>query len=206
MRKHRKILISRVLILIVAILSVLCILGAVILFFTMMFNGSDSTDPTTPSPSAEVMESTSIEGTIVDATMNTLSIVTDDGRVLAFNTENMDSTTSGNGLFIDTRVRIDYQENLKDSSVRQFVMVQDITVLSGSTIVTPVESETPQTIAPTDNPQETTTPQSTADATPQPTPSVDPIEARAQQILDTMSIEEKIGQMFIARCLELTLL
>ena len=206
MRKHRKILISRVLILIVAILSVLCILGAVILFFTMMFNGSDSTDPTTPSPSAEVMESTSIEGTIVDATMNTLSIVTDDGRVLAFNSENMDSTTSGNGLFIDTRVRIDYQENLKDSSVRQFVMVQDITVLSGSTIVTPVESETPQTIAPTDNPQETTTPQSTADATPQPTPSVDPIEARAQQILDTMSIEEKIGQMFIARCLELTLL
>ena len=193
MRKHRKILISRVLILIVAILSVLCILGAVILFFTMMFNGSDSTDPTTPSPSAEVMESTSIEGTIVDATMNTLSIVTDDGRVLAFNSENMDSTTSGNGLFIDTRVRIDYQENLKDSSVRQFVMVQDITVLSGSTIVTPVESETPQTIAPTDNPQETTTPQSTADATPQPTPSVDPIEARAQQILDTMSIEEKIG-------------
>ena len=206
MRKHRKILISRVLILIVAILSVLCILGAVILFFTMMFNGSDSTDPTTPSPSAEVMESTSIEGTIVDATMNTLSIVTDDGRGLAFNSENMDSTTSGNGLFIDTRVRIDYQENLKDSSVRQFVMVQDITVLSGSTIVTPVESETPQTIAPTDNPQETTTPQSTADATPQPTPSVDPIEARAQQILDTMSIEEKIGQMFIARCLELTLL
>ena len=73
MRKRRKILISRVLILIVAILSVLCILGAVILFFTMMFNGSDSTDPTTPSPSAEVMESTSIEGTIVDATMNTLS-------------------------------------------------------------------------------------------------------------------------------------
>lgn len=137
MRKHRKILISRVLILIVAILSVLCILGAVILFFTMMFNGSDSTDPTTPSPSAEVMESTSIEGTIVDATMNTLSIVTDDGRVLAFNSENMDSTTSGNGLFIDTRVRIDYQGNLDDSSVRQFVMVQDITALSGSTIVTP---------------------------------------------------------------------
>ena len=206
MRKHRKILISRVLILIVAILSVLCILGAVILFFTMMFNGSDSTDPTTPSPSAEVMESTSIEGTIVDATMNTLSIVTDDGRVLAFNTENMDSTTSGNGLFIDTRVRIDYQGNLDESSVQQSVMVQNITVLSGSTIVTPVESETPQTIAPTDIPQETTTPQPTATATPQPTPSVDPIEARAQQILDTMSIEEKIGQMFIARCLELTLL
>ena len=87
MRKHRKILISRVLILIVAILSVLCILGAVILFFTMMFNGPDSTDPTTPSPSAEVMESTSIEGTIVDATMNTLSIVTDDGRVLAFSSK-----------------------------------------------------------------------------------------------------------------------
>ena len=193
MRKHRKILVSRVLILIVAILSVLCILGAVILFFTMMFNGSDSTDPTTPSPSAEVRESTSIEGTIVDATMNTLSIVTDDGRVLAFNSENMDSTTSENGLFIDTRVRIDYQGNLDDSSVQQSVMVQDITVLSGSTIVTPVESETPQTIAPTDNPQETTTPQSTADATPQPTPSVDPIEARAQQMLDTMSIEEKIG-------------
>ena len=205
MRKHRKILISRVLILIVAILSVLCILGAVILFYTMMFNGTDSTDPTTPSPSAEVMESTCIEGTIVDATMNTLSIVTDDGRVLAFNTENMDSTTSVNGLFIDTRVRIDYQGNLDDSSVQQSVMVQDITVLSGSTIVTPVESETPQTIAPTDNPQETTTPQSTADATPQPTPSVDPIEPRAQQMLDTMSIEEKIGQMFIARCLELTL-
>ena len=139
------------------------------------------------------MESTSIEGTIVDATMNTLSIVTDDGRVLAFNSENMDSTTSENGLFIDTRVRIDYQGNPDDSSVQQSVMVQDITVLSGSTIVTPVESETPQTIAPTDNPQETTTPQPTADATPQPTPSVDPIETRAQQILDTMSIEEKIG-------------
>ena len=201
MRKHRKILISRVLILMVAGLSILCILGAVILFFTMMFKSNDSVGSTTPSPTVDVMESTRVEGTIIDATMNTLSIVTDDGRVLAFNTENVDSTSTGDGLFIDIRIRIDYQGILDDTSVEQNVVVHSVEVINGST--TPRNKpEVDPTVESTDLPQPTSTPQPTPTPTAQPTPTQDPILAKGQAILNNTSIEEKVGQTFIARCPE----
>ena len=50
--------------------------------------------------------------------------------------------------------------------------------------------------------QETSTPQPTPTPTALPTPTQDPILAKGQAILNNTSIEEKVGQMFIARCPE----
>lgn len=140
-----------------------------------------------------------IEGTIVDATMNTVSIITPDGQVLAFATDGV-TVESENGLFLDAAIKINYQGALESTSVVQNVTIQSIEVLPSSPAQSqvPIETAVVETIAP--SPVVTPTPQPTQ--TPEPTPEVDPITLRAQQILETMSIEEKIGQMFIARCPE----
>ena len=114
--------------------------------------------------------------------------------VLAFSNENA-NIQSENGLLLDQLIRINYQGELDSESVIQNVNVSTIEVLnSDPTNTTPIVSEPPldETIVPTIVP----TP------TPSPTPSIDPITARAQQILNDMTIEEKVGQMFIARCPE----
>ena len=110
--------------------------------------------------------------------MNTLSIVTDDERVLAFNTENVDSTSTGDGLFIKMRARIDYQGILDDASVEQNVVVNTIEVIHGST-TTENQPEVDPTVESTDLPQPTSTPQPTPTPTALPTPTQDPILATA---------------------------
>lgn len=140
-----------------------------------------------------------VEGTIVDATMNTVSIITPDGQILAFATDGV-TVESENGLFLDAAIKINYQGALESTSVVQNVTIQSIEVLPSSPAPSqaPIETAVVETIAP--SPVVPPTPQPTQ--TPEPTPELDPITLRAQQILETMSIEEKIGQMFIARCPE----
>ena len=63
-------------------------------------SGEQSGDPM---PADESM----VEGTIVDAAMNSIVIRTEDGKELSFSTEDADKTAC-NGLLVDSQVRIYY--------------------------------------------------------------------------------------------------
>lgn len=121
-----------------------------------------------------------LRGTVEDATMNTLTVRGEDGERYTFATEGVAITTGKDGLLIGDSVVLTFRGALDASLPAQNVEILSIAV--GDRETQPEETPGP--------PPE--------DGSPSPNPAAE----QAQSILETMTLEEKVGQMFIARCPE----
>lgn len=121
-----------------------------------------------------------LRGTVEDATMNTLTVRGEDGERYAFGTEGVAITAGKDGLLIGAPVTLTCRGALDASLPAQNVEILSVTV--GDKEAEPGETPGP--------PLEDST------------PSPDPAAEWAQSILEAMTLEEKVGQMFIARCPE----
>ncbi len=82
--------------------------------------------PPAPSPPAE--EPKAISGTVYDATMNTLTLITDDRKVYAFATEGVDTRVTDSGIIIGYPVTVEYYGQLDDGTREQTVSLDHIEV------------------------------------------------------------------------------
>lgn len=123
-----------------------------------------------------------LEGTIEDATMNTLTVQGDDHCKYHFGTDSVDISTGRTGVVIGNPVTISYRGKL-DSNVS----VQKVELLS---------------ITVTDADSDTNKPEAADETSEDTEPSTPPaaVTQKAQEILSKMTLDEKVGQMFIARC------
>lgn len=129
--------------------------------------------------SADVMrEEKSIEGIIKDALMHTIVIETADGKTYEFNTGQANIKAGSDGILLGEPVTVYFLGELDSSRTVQNVEVRSI-------VVNNMESQTVSETAPP--PTEPSAPQAGEETT---------------RILGSMSLEEKVGQMFIARCPE----
>lgn len=122
-----------------------------------------------------------LRGIIKDATMNTLTVQGEDEFEYHFNTENIHISTEKTGLIIGNSVTITYRGKLALNVSTQKVEILSITV---------TDRDSENDIAPPDETEITET-NTTTVAT-----------QKAQEILSNMTLEEKVGQMFIVRCPE----
>lgn len=119
-----------------------------------------------------VQEIKELHGIVKEAAMNTL-IVTSKGKDYHFMTTDVDVTTEETGILIDNPVLVYYRGILKENSDGEEVEIVKIQVMDKKDIINEKSNENIDT-------QEV-------------------IKNKALEILDRMSIEEKVGQMFIAR-------
>lgn len=77
----------------------------------------------------EVVESSKIEGIVVDATMNTIVIETAEGKQYYFATEGASIDAGTNGIIIGDTVEITFKGQLDDSQESQTVEVESIKVI-----------------------------------------------------------------------------
>ena len=119
-----------------------------------------------PAP-AETAAPHTLRGTIADASMNTLTVETEDGARYMFHIDGAEIDAPG-GLLLGGAVSVTYLGTLTGGAE-----VQDVEV-------TALTAETPA---------------------PAPTPTAEPTaEEQAAAILAGLTEEEKVGQLFIARC------
>lgn len=134
----------------------------------------------TTQSSADVMqEEKSIEGIVKDALMHTIVVETEDGKTYEFDTSRADIVAGSNGILLGEAVTVYFFGELDPSRTAQNVEAYSIVVgdIQSSQAVSETEPSSPE-------------------------PSVPDAEEQVQRILDDMSLEEKVGQMFIARCPE----
>ncbi len=112
-----------------------------------------------------------IEGVIEDGMMHTVLIADSDGQIYQFDKSNAEITTGESGMRIGNPITITYTGELDPTQT-----AQQVTVLS---IVVKDTAQWEQSFA---QPQ----PQTAAE--------------QAQKLLASMSLEEKVGQMFLVRC------
>ena len=165
---------SRLTIVLVVIAVLLC---AAIFFaggYLLMENRKETAKPTeTPVSSVETGVHT-MSGSVEDATMNTLDVKTEDGKVYSFSLQGVVLDTE-NGILVGDPVELSYEGELVESDDLQDVKIVSLRVRDRELVVEePVVTETPK-----------------------PVPT-----SRTDEILYDMTLEEKVGQMFIARCPE----
>ena len=123
-----------------------------------------------------------LRGTVKDATMNTLTVQGEDNREYYFGTEGVNISTGETGIVIGNPVTVSYHGKLDLNASVQEVELLSITVTDSSLN--------------TENPEPTT-------GETEPSPPSASVTQKAQEILNAMTLEEKVGQMFIARCPEI---
>lgn len=123
-----------------------------------------------------------LRGTVKDATMNTLTVQGEDSREYYFGTEGVNISTGETGIVIGNPVTVSYHGKLDLNASVQEVELLSITVTDSSLN--------------TENPEPTT-------GETEPSPPSASVTQKAQEILNAMTLEEKVGQMFIARCPEI---
>ncbi len=143
-----------------------------------------SQSESTAGDTEETLSAQSLRGTVEEAAMNTLTVRGEDGKSYRFHTEDVEITTGEHGILIGDPVTVTYYGTLDAA-----LMMQEVEIVSIS--VTDQEMENP-------NPDNTSS--QTFEETTQSDPYEDTIIKQAQAILDDMTLEEKVGQMFIARC------
>jgi len=133
-----------------------------------------------PIASGSVQE---LQGTVKDATMNTLAVLGMDGCEYLFGTEDVDVSTGKTGLAIGNPVTVSYRGKLDPSLTVQKAELLSITVTDTDLDTTGTESigEPSESLKPDEPPA---------------------LAQKAQEILNGMTLDEKVGQMFIARCPE----
>lgn len=167
--------------LLAAILLGICAAGALVI----LARDGIPAAPAPPEPSESGINETlpvqTLQGTLTDATMNTLTVQAVDGSSYTFGTEGVELATGEDGLLIGEAVTITYRGDLDSKQAEQTVELLSITV----------EGSPDEGLESND-----------VDAPEEQVPSEDSTAERAQTILDAMTLEEKVGQMFIARCPE----
>ncbi len=116
------------------------------------------------------VQAQALSGTVYDGTMNTLTVETDGGEMYVFSTEDVEIITGSTGIAIGNSVTVYYEGSLDPAASVQGVEVLKIEV------------------------------QDAAQPAPEPDPAALTLEEQAQEILDGMTLEEKVGQMFLVRC------
>lgn len=165
------------------LLAVFIVIIAALLVSVFMIQkrGADQTVSQTQSSSSEAAQSPAagtqeeklIRGIVKDALINTIVIDAEDGRTYEFDSSQADITTGGNGILIGEPVTVYYQGELNSNQTAQNVEVYSVVVEDIKS--SEAASENPPALS---------------------------AEEEAQQILEGMSLDEKVGQMFIARCPE----
>ena len=113
-----------------------------------------------------------LHGTVQDASVNTILVAGEDGSLYEFDRGGAQVTAGEGGIRIGCPVAVTYEGTLNPAQTVQGVKVLTLWV-----------EEPPQEPAAGEEPEE----------------GDDPSD-RARTMLDGMSLEEKVGQMFIARC------
>lgn len=114
-----------------------------------------------------------LKGTVEDSTMSTLTVAAENGQSYVFQKEGIEIKTGQSGILIGNPVAVTYCGDLDEGKTQQDVRIITIEVEDAAV--------------------------SSQEATSQ--SSSDP-DKTIQNILDKMTLEEKVGQMFIARCPE----
>lgn len=120
-----------------------------------------------------------LKGKVYDATMSTLSVKDENGDIYYFVLDDDVKITAEDGIVIDAPVSIKYRGNLEKTKDAQNVIINHITVL-------PKEKDNSDEI---NNPSDE---EKTDDKTYS--------DKDLEEMIKTMTIEEKVGQMFIVRC------
>ena len=174
--------------LLLVLLLILCAVGVLGVFTNnASITPSDSMPITEESPDTTAPEQV-LHGTVFDATMNTLTVQAEDGKIYAFGTNEVEITTEENGILIGEPVTVTYRGTLNQEQAAQEVEILSIVVKDNVNIDSEAEN----------SPEETPS----ADGQMQPDTPTNTAMEQAQKILDDMTLEEKVGQMFIARCPE----
>lgn len=168
---------SKLTIVLVVVAVLLC---AAVLFaggYLLMENRKGTTEPEeTPVVSIEA-EAHTLSGNVEDASMNTLDVKTEGGKVYSFSIQDVVLDTEENGILVGDPVEVSYEGELVESDGLQDVKIVSLRIRDREFVV-----EEP-----------------VVTATPEPTPVA---TSRTDEILYGMTLEEKVGQMFIARCPE----
>ena len=155
------------------------VLCAAVLFaggYLLMERRSGSKPAETPVVSVEADVHT-LSGSVEDASMNTLDVKSEDGKVYSFSLQSVVIDTEENGILVGDPVVVSYEGELDENKEMQDVKIVSLRV----------------------NDREVVVEEPVVTATPEPTPVA---TSRTDEILYGMSLEEKVGQMFIARCPE----
>ncbi|MBO4992043.1 MAG: beta-hexosaminidase [Firmicutes bacterium] len=118
--------------------------------------------------------------------MNTLTVQCEDNREYSFETDGVKISTGKTGIVIGNPVAVLYHGELDPNVSIQEVELLSITVTDS----TPNTENSEATTGERSDTLEPSTPPATA-------------AQEAQEILNAMTLEEKVGQMFIARCPEI---
>ncbi len=119
-----------------------------------------------------------LRGKVYDATMSTLSVEDDNGEIYYFVLDDDIKITAEYGIVIDAPVSIVYKGSLAKTKDAQKVIIDHITVL-------PIEEKEDK-----EDKEEDKTDENTYS------------DKDLKEMIKSMSIEEKVGQLFIARCPE----
>ena len=183
-KKHSQ---NRIPLLLVVLILTICTAGAL-----GACAGGEDPDAAVPSASSagsqgQELQVQTLQGTVEDATINTLTIQGADGSLYTFDTEGAELTTGESGILIGNEVTVTYRGALDSAQASQQVEILSITVKD----------------SPVDDGQglDDTTPPETAEEHSSELSS-GTVAEQAQAILAGMTLEEKVGQMFIARCPE----
>lgn len=166
------------------VLSVFCVFAVGILFsmkgcsygndlpLTSTVEVSDAADESSAAPADDTAEKT-LTGKVIDGGMNNITIETDGGKIYTFGIEGSQVTAGETGITTGSTAEVIYKGELDPANASQQVEVVSVKITGNA------PSPTPE---------------------PTPEPVVDTAETRAAEVLAGMSVEEKVGQMFIARC------
>lgn len=113
-----------------------------------------------------------VKGTVEEASMNTLVVLAEDGHSYQFSKEDAEITTGETGILLGNPVEVSFYGELDPQSVAQTVKVISIVVSDAEDRSDSSESEETRS---------------------------ESLE-KARLILSEMTLEEKVGQMFLARC------
>lgn len=150
-------------------------LGAAVLAAAVLLRGGLHTERSPSAPANETAPQTQIhmlQGTVADSAMQTILVAADDGTFYRFDRSAAKVSAGQEGILVGCPVTVTYRGTLDPELTAQQVEVLSISV--GSPADSPAE------------PAETEEPAS--------------LEEQACTLLAGMSLEEKVGQMFLARC------
>ena len=151
-----------------------CMLIALVFSLTSCTSNGDASDNMQPSESPQTEHF--IQGAVEDILMNTLIMTTEDGQSYEFDKSQAEIITGSGGILIGNPVTVHFYGELSPAHVFQDIEVTSIVVKDAKF---PPESNTITPVQPSLT-----------------------IEEKAQKLLTQMSLEEKVGQMFIARAPE----
>lgn len=166
-------------------LAAMALLTLVCLLFTAC--RPDSALPSTDTVTTTTTAADKIlDGTVTDASMNVLTVTADEGGVYSF-TDYMTVLDDGLTLLVGARIRICYGGTLDRQATVQTVTLKRILLAPAANSTTTTSTATIPV----------TTTRSPTTQTTSPAPARTP-----EQLLAGMSLEEKVGQMFMVRCPE----